>query len=154
MNFASGLNNMINSACTRQRDNSGWIHESYVLVPLFCGRVHSQHRPVTISPTRQTLPRVQRGGPRPVSDLPCARTRHLGKEKQSLPGKMVPGLCVGSTTGETLTSHLDSRWSPPDSPGSTSTYGSEPAECKPSPTDSWNVGFVFIHYLSRVMFND
>src|SRR5258708_34238650 len=34
MNFASGFHNMINTACTRQRDHSGWILEWYALPPL------------------------------------------------------------------------------------------------------------------------
>ena len=67
----------------------------------------------------QKSPRVQRGGPHPNSDLPYAKARHPGEEKQSLLGRMVLERCAGSTTDEAPTYHLDSKWSPPDSPGST-----------------------------------
>jgi hypothetical protein len=69
VNLASGLHNMINSACTRQRDQSGWIHESYVLVPLLragvltgsCSDDFNNLPDIAESPTRRPTPRQRPG---------------------------------------------------------------------------------------------
>jgi len=51
--------------------------------------------PAMSAMTYQISLRVQRGGPPPNSDLPYARARHPGEEKQSLLGRMVLERCAG-----------------------------------------------------------